>query len=421
MSRASWQKWTLPTIINPKRRICFRIEVPDERYHKAAFLGALQSLASAYNWADDLDHRAKPVARVWRDIVDNLRLCALNEGGVLEDDGMKLRIDPDNSCIIQCLDECSGEWGTWLDISECVPEAAGQHSPGGNPGEGTTNCYDVLLAGNSQWIAPIPVQDGDTVVISLAGGGWFDGAGWYCPNGQSYALGFCTGSGVTDGGDPAPTVFHGRLIATFDSGASWQDGYNRTLDILPGMPASDLVIQMNDPSLTDNWGSVHFRVCITHEALPTFSHTFDLADNSGSWIAAAVTGGFAGHWLQDSGWVDDFNQQGGAGYRLVNFHRVFSQRVITRIEVTFALTQGEHTFNSGDVDIIQGLLGATATTLESTDYRTPPSSPWEWTGSQLMDQILVQIMVGIHLGTGDPGGTLVISQIVVEGDGTDPF
>lgn len=63
-------KWTLPAVINPEGRRCVMIEIPDERFHIAAFRGAMLHLAEAYKWADDPDHTAREVALVWRGIID---------------------------------------------------------------------------------------------------------------------------------------------------------------------------------------------------------------------------------------------------------------------------------------------------------------------------------------------------------------
>jgi len=67
-------KWTLPDVVEPTTHKCYTISVPNDRFHIAAFLGALQDLGSAMQWADDEAHTAKDVALVWRDIIDNL--CA---------------------------------------------------------------------------------------------------------------------------------------------------------------------------------------------------------------------------------------------------------------------------------------------------------------------------------------------------------
>jgi len=65
-------KWTLPATVDPSGSVCYTVPVPNERFHIAAFLGALQDLGSAAQWADDEAHTAKDVAQVWRDIIDEL-------------------------------------------------------------------------------------------------------------------------------------------------------------------------------------------------------------------------------------------------------------------------------------------------------------------------------------------------------------
>lgn len=65
-------KWTLPDVINPLETMCVQIQVPKERFHIAAFRGALLNLASATQWADDPDHTAKEVATVWRGVIDSM-------------------------------------------------------------------------------------------------------------------------------------------------------------------------------------------------------------------------------------------------------------------------------------------------------------------------------------------------------------
>lgn len=65
-------KWTLPDVINPLETMCVQIQVPKERFHIAAFRGALLNLASAAQWADDPDHTAREVALVWRDVINSM-------------------------------------------------------------------------------------------------------------------------------------------------------------------------------------------------------------------------------------------------------------------------------------------------------------------------------------------------------------
>jgi len=48
------------------------LQVPNERFHIAAFRGALLDLASAYKWQDDPDHKAREVANVWKGVIANM-------------------------------------------------------------------------------------------------------------------------------------------------------------------------------------------------------------------------------------------------------------------------------------------------------------------------------------------------------------
>lgn len=65
-------KWVLPEVINPPDSICMTLQVPNERFHIAAFRGALLDLASAYKWQDDPDHKAREVASVWKGVIANM-------------------------------------------------------------------------------------------------------------------------------------------------------------------------------------------------------------------------------------------------------------------------------------------------------------------------------------------------------------
>lgn len=68
-------KWVLPDVVDPVEHKCFKINVPDEVHHIAAFKGALLDLCSATQWADDPYHKAKDVAAVWRDVYVNMVEC----------------------------------------------------------------------------------------------------------------------------------------------------------------------------------------------------------------------------------------------------------------------------------------------------------------------------------------------------------
>jgi len=387
------------------------ISVPDDEQHIAAFRGVIGKLGTWQIWADDVFHSGKQLAAIWRAVVDNIRECpdplSVGFGGQLEDCGMRLRISPDNSCIIQCFDECAQTWGDWFDVTKCAPGAVSQEGPGGTPDVGSQNCYDIVIPGNSPWISPIPIQDGDTVDISLVGGGWFDGAGWYCPNGQTYVLGACTGAGVTSGSDPAPSLLHGRLIASTDGGSSWQDGFNTSPVIAVGQAPTNLLLQMNDDSLSDNGGSIHLQVCITHNAVSTWSHTFDFTLASGGWVPY---GGNFASWVPGTGWI-----HGSAAVEAV--YAAFTcahDSIFTRVSLTFT-TNAPHVYYQGCAIQRTGPhdLARNDALAES------PGGTLNQAGLSQIVPAGDQIVCAINTDTSVT--SLILTSALFEGTGFDPF
>jgi len=262
-------KWVLPIVVDPPR-ICFQIEVPNERYHLAAFRGAILNLASALKWQDDPAHTAKRVAAVWDDIYLKIRTCSADncadQGITLEDFmSQQIRISPDDSCIIQMW--CIDHWEDWYDPRSCI--ASGSAQPGGagelEPGE--CQSFPARLDGNGKWLLPTSVNEGDVLNITGAAGGWWDGNighAWNCPNGQTYALGACVSAGATDAGSPIPALSIGRLILQI--GSNYYDAFNQTVVVPGGVTDENVYFQMNDATLGDNAGSVSFTVQVCKSA-----------------------------------------------------------------------------------------------------------------------------------------------------------
>jgi len=276
-------KWVLPAVVNPAGRRCFIIEVPDERMHIAAFRGALLNLASAYKWQDDPDHTARDVANVWKEIVANVRTCPPDcepdLGGTTLEDLMsqQIRISPDDSCIIQMW--CIDHWEDWYDPRACIAEGSTQPEPGGELDPDECRLFNATLPGNSQYLLPIPVEEGYTLTITNARGGtsYDAGVNWRCPNGQSYALGACSGSNSDAGGGfPKPDEPVGRLIALIDG--VWYDAYNTVIHVPAGVSSGDVLFQVNDDDIFDNTGSLSFVVEVCNAGTQYESFTFDTSD-----------------------------------------------------------------------------------------------------------------------------------------------
>jgi hypothetical protein len=258
-------KWVLPTIVHPAGEVCYTIRVPNEIQHIAAFLGAIYNLSSAAQWQDDTAHTAKDVAKVWQVIFDDLLKgpCSLGPswpGSELEDNGMKLRIDPDDCSIIQVFNDCDQTWCNWYDPKNCGGINTGQQAGGGIPQPGSTTTYCQQVQANGAYLLPSPVSTGDSLVFGAFEGAWNDGtAFWYCPDGLDYVLGVCGGSGSTSGSDPLPTSLHMSLIMNI-GGTYYPCAANSTFIVPGGVSNQNVTFQANDVSLSDNSGNISMCV-----------------------------------------------------------------------------------------------------------------------------------------------------------------
>jgi hypothetical protein len=288
------------------------VPVPDDPYHKAAFLGALQGLGSAYKWQDDLDHTAKDVAEVWRRIADNLTEC-----------DPVIQFQQSDDCTLQVSYDGGATWADIFNALACAQGAVldgieqrlddgtlapgGQPPPGGTPSPGVCTVYHVQFPANGAWHSPLPLGDGDTVQIEDASGGWTDGNSfqgiWYCPDGVKYILGVCDAAiHHTEGGDPVPSINHMRLIAGWGATPDFHDAFNQTITIPNGTGDVDFWLQANDGVLGDNAGSITAKVTICKGA--GWSHVFDFTsgDAHGWVVRSDLTPGAtcgAGGWTMD--------------------------------------------------------------------------------------------------------------------------
>ncbi len=280
-------KWVLPTIVNPPGRLCFQIEVPDDPLHVAAFRGALLDLASAYKWADDPTHKAREVALLWREIVNNVKPCSTPvapHGGAEIEDCMRLRVKPDDPCVLQieCLPD---QWEDFYDPRSCVISGVGQEGPAARPAAGQCVEYDVVLQANSKWRLPVAVENGDTIQISAASGGWYDpdsGVFWNCPDGQRYSFGTCSGFQTNNPADPVPSAYHMALVGLV--GAIGYAAFNQTIAVSgqTGQVAVDLFA--NDANIGNDGGSVSFHVKVCNGQPSVVNLTYSNNANGPSFL-----------------------------------------------------------------------------------------------------------------------------------------
>jgi len=284
MSRRNpWAKWTLPDVVDPPSKLCFTIEVPDNIYHVAAFRGALLSLASATKWQDDTAHTAKDVAIVWKEIVNNVRVCTTcepdNNIGITLEEFMsqQIRISPDDSCIIQMW--CIDHWEDWYNPNSCISTGGRQQtSVDGPPEAGETQTYCFTIEARTPYLFPVPVQTSDVITVSGTAGAWSDGvlgliSHWNCPDGSRYILGACGGITTNEVADPMPTENHMGLIA-FVAGDYYFIGAGASFVGPAGISDEQLLFLPNTDDRNIALGSVSCCVDITRAGLLPIELTY---------------------------------------------------------------------------------------------------------------------------------------------------
>lgn len=270
--------WTLPQVVHPDETVCYTVRVPKERFYIAAFLGAMFNLVKPYNWANDIDHTAVEVGAVWGGIFDDLLRGDCSQpkcdclGGGCGDECM--------SCCIRFKDGFfeTLNCGVW----EKVPgqpsgglSGPSQPPPGGDIPDGECVEYDVILQANSKWQLPVGVQNGDTITVTSALGGWSDGTinPWHCPDGNNYLLGICVpATAGFDGSDPVATAHHMELVALTDT--QGYPAFNTSIGIVGTTGQVPLTFQANDSTLEDNAGSISFHVKVCRAAASPIGLTY---------------------------------------------------------------------------------------------------------------------------------------------------
>lgn len=286
-------RWVLPAIVDPPRRRCFIIEVPDEPQHIAAFRGALLDLGSAYKWGNDTAHTARQVAAVWREVIALMRNCDTRPPQSVGTDGgseFMIRQNPDNPCILESsLDGVT--WCAWADLSLCLgnpPQpGAGAEQPAPNGGQA---CYNGELQAAFSWLLPTLVNTGDTLSLQSVTGAGADGGGfWYCPDGLHFIAGNClSGTATTSGGDPLPSAAHMRLL--WKIAGVYYDAMGGAITVPSGVAGQQVELVVNDSAPSNNSGVYRFTACVINNQAGTWESLSDFSLSPYGWTPYTCAG-----------------------------------------------------------------------------------------------------------------------------------
>lgn len=266
--------YPLPAGDVPSATRCVKVNIPDGDDYEKILAGALETLTHWTAYERDVSHKGTQVAAAWRNTLLNQTVFEHCEGNLFD-----IRIDPEDSCMLQKTEDGGETWENVGSMNPCAETTASdildgalgdgtitggvsQGSPSGPPQSEQCYTYSVMLRGNDKWHCPVSVSAGWTIRIYDSGGGWGDGGvDWFCPDGSRYLLGQCReDQKYAREEDPLPTAYHGQLIGCHGTTPTWFDPLAATYTIPAGHYEEELLLQMNDDPLGDNLGSVHFQV-----------------------------------------------------------------------------------------------------------------------------------------------------------------
>lgn len=400
----------IPDNLNPTGRRCVKLYIPDDPQWIRMFWGFLWGLTRWYTYERDTVQSGLQIGAVWRQIWSDSHIAFDND---LECDAPPLErliegwVDDMNICTnlrfnngklqgLCCFNDETGEM-EWVDIrgqGEGVIDDTAVTPEGTNrPGSGVTTCLNRQLDANNILQFPWPVDNNDIVTISQIRGAWNDGTtAWYCPDGTPYVLNACVGVQGHAMGDPDTTAYHMQLIA-FDGTAYYPVTDGVPITIAGLAQRQMLTIFANDAPLSDNAGTISFKICVEdNSAPPVGTWCVDYNFVYGSKLGFAETGTTdwtgAGFAVAAGGLDSQINLPNQAG--------AFIDEAILYFSPTATGPVYFDSINTG--------TGTSVVTVDTS------GAPIEMVGT-------VQI-VAERLSTGDPAQQL--NRVVLHGHGTPP-
>jgi hypothetical protein len=366
-------------------------------------MGALYNLAVWDNWKHDNAHTGKIAAAVWWDIWQNITVgaCGLVTGG---DNDVQFR---QNGCKLEFSIDCV-HWQTLYDPTDCI-QAMQQPSGGGALEPGECREYDVSLPANGVWFLPFPVSTGYTLEISTARGAWAPvldvgpvPVPWYCPNGSSYLVGQCVGSGAPNANGADTSLNFMTVLSRIDRATPiWTDMFAGIQTVPAGVDLDPLWFQANSNDLATGQGTVgfHLKVCAPAS---TYEHIFDFTTGAHGW-----TSNFGATWVSGLGWAATDATQTDEIW--LNSPEVTAAKV-NQVEVFLTTAQG----NNGGFAVHENQANYTPSVIapasidETLPFSEAPDVP--------------HLLVGIaNFGAVGPQYTGYLWKIIVRGNGSDPW
>lgn len=315
---------------------------------------------------------------------------------------------------------CCGEW---VDITGQAGGIGGPDQPGGGtpqPEPGACISYHAVIAANMQWYLPTTVTAGDVLTFSNPHGAAQDGSGsgiYYCPAGDIFFAGSCTGVYGTDGADPVPTEAHMGTVAQI--AGVWY-GTQNPITIPGGVLNAPVIFQVNDSSLGDNSGGYTFDVEVCNNASPAWEREVDFTLSPGPFSPRGTPTFTAnsGHWVAGTGWVfDDVADTLGEYYRRVDINFACASCDIEHSELDMNMTAGG--FNTA-ISFCQYAEGG----INNNSASIVNGTPAQLVGNTPATGVTLLQLIGIASAQSSAGaltGSVTLKRWLARGHGTPPY
>lgn len=411
-----WPRRALPSNLTPTGTRCIQITIPDDDEWERAIYAEVVTLAQWMRWERDLGKNGKPVADIWLKAIQTWKHCDTPKpplpGGLIEDFEMPLRVDCDCNVFVTCCDGTEKQIATLDEVKALLQPTSSTGQPQPQPGGGCQS-YAFQLDAAKSVVLPTLVNTGDTLTAEALKGSW-SGAGiggrWDCPDGTLFLGGSCFGgTEAYESGAPAPSIFAGRLLYYING--TYYDGIG-TFTVPSGVVNQVVTLLANYDPADNRTGIVSGSIKVCNNQPVEWHHAIDLS-LSPSIFAACGNGVY----LPGSGFIDTMVMSGPNTYRGVNLCVSWTTpTTIRRVQYLCDTTFGANpqtvalVANPGSV-----LLFNVANVAAVHNYDTSYINQTGVTSLEFDDS------VGENPGSGNPGGTLIISQVIIDGVGFDPF
>lgn len=154
-----------------------------------------------------------------------------------------------------------------------------------------------------------------------------------------------------------------------------------------------------------------------------WSHTFDFTVDNGGWATGYGTGIVASY--SASGWGHSQYTPGSTsdGWRSVNIRRTFGLREITSVRIIGTYTPGSFYTTTYGLALYLSASGGSPIYSILSDSMPSGSFDLQWTGDEI-DIGAIRVHMYSDLDTSAPyvfTGSILITSIIVTGEGSDPF